>query len=170
MKRNCLFCRTEAVSGFDQTSADVTGGVCESCSAKFRTSSDPRTLKRLVDALDAPLLVMQKEPRQVYTANRKALELFDKELEKVEKRRGGQVFDCLHAFTEAGCGRDAHCEPCRIKNAIVETLSTGRPCSGVSAVLDIKKGEGISFYTLQISTEKVGEMALVRIDRYESVT
>src|SRR5512137_2252868 len=77
-----------------------------------------------IEAIDAPILLMQGNPRQVVTANRKALELFGKELHEVERHRGGQVFDCVHSFTEAGCGKDAHCENCQIKNAIVDTLTT----------------------------------------------
>lgn len=125
-------------------------------------------LKRLVDAIDAPLLVMQKEPRQVYTANQKALKLFAKEIGQVEARRGGRVFDCAYAFTKAGCGKDEHCKPCRIKNAIVETLITGNSASGV-AVLTIKKDDGLTPATLQVTSEKIGDMALVRIDRYVKI-
>ncbi len=109
---------------------------------------------------------MQAEPRLVYTANKKALDLFDKELDQAEQRRGGQVFDCVYAFTEAGCGKDAHCETCRIKNAIVETLAAGRAYEGISVVLDTIKAPGRSSYELQITTQKIGDMALVRIDRY----
>jgi dienelactone hydrolase len=42
---------------------------------------------------------MQPDPRQVRTANKKACDLFEKELTQIEGYRGGQVFDCVHAFT-----------------------------------------------------------------------
>lgn len=58
----------------------------------------------LLEAIDAPILLMQGNPRQVVSANKRALELFGKALREVENHRGGQVFDCVHSFTEAGCG------------------------------------------------------------------
>ncbi len=64
--------------------------------------------KAFLDTFDAPLLLMQPEPRRVRTANRSACCLFRKELSQVEGLRGGEVFDCEHAFTERGCGLDEH--------------------------------------------------------------
>lgn len=121
----------------------------------------------VLDAIDAPVLLMQGDPRQVLTANKKAYELFGKGLGQIEGHRGGQVFDCIHSFTEAGCGKDANCEHCKIKGAIVDTFTTGNPFDGVSTQLEIKKAEGTVAYAMQVSTQKVGDLALVRIDRYE---
>lgn len=122
-----------------------------------------------LEAVDAPLLLMQGKPRQVVTANRKALELFGKELHEVEGHRGGQVFDCIYAFTEAGCGKDSNCEGCKIRDGIIDTFTTGTPHNGVSTALQIKKSAGTMIYELQVSTEKVGDLALVRIERFDRV-
>jgi hypothetical protein len=122
---------------------------------------------RFLDSIDAPILLMQGNPRQTVTANQKACALFGKDLSRIEQQRGGQVFDCIHAFTEAGCGKDIHCENCKIKNAVVETFTTGVSCNGVSTVLEIKKNGEVNAYDLQVTTEKVGDYALLRIDRYE---
>lgn len=121
----------------------------------------------LLESVDAPVLLMQGNPRQVVTANRKALELFEKELHEVEGHRGGQVFDCIHAFTEDGCGKDRNCEGCKIRDAIIDTFTTGKSHSGVSTSLQIKKAAGIMIFELHVSTEKVGDLALVRIERFE---
>ena len=120
-----------------------------------------------LEKIDAPVLLMQGNPRQVVTANKSALELFEKELHEVEGFRGGQVFDCIHAFTEDGCGKDRNCEGCKIRDAIIDTLATGKPHSGDATSLQIKKAAGIMIYELQVSTEKVGNMALVKIERFE---
>ena len=110
---------------------------------------------------------MQGNPRQVVTANRQALTLFGKELEAVAGHRGGQVFDCVHSFTEAGCGKDQNCEGCSIKDAIVDTFTTGSPHQGVAATLQLKKDGATESRVVQVSTEKIGELALVRIERYD---
>ncbi|MDO9307635.1 MAG: putative zinc-binding protein [Deltaproteobacteria bacterium] len=120
-----------------------------------------------IEAIDAPMLLMQGNPRQVVTANRRALELFGKNLHEVEGLRGGQVFDCIHAFTEEGCGKDSNCEGCRIRDGIIDTFATGKPHNGVSTSLQIKKANGTVKYDLQVSTEKIGDLALVRIEHFD---
>ena len=118
-------------------------------------------------AIGLPALLMQGNPRQVLTANQQALDLFGKELRQVEAHRGGQVFDCLHSFSAAGCGKDVNCEHCAIKGAIVDTFTTGVPHEAVAATLPVRKAGVAGYRALQVSTEKIGELALVRIERYE---
>jgi transcriptional regulator of aromatic amino acid metabolism len=123
--------------------------------------------RALLEAIDAPVLLMQGNPRQVVTANRKALALFGKVLSEVEGHRGGEVFDCVHSFTEAGCGKDANCENCKIKDAIIDTFVTAASHRDVSTELSIRKPAGRKTCVLQVSTEKLGELALVRVERYD---
>lgn len=120
-----------------------------------------------IEQINAPILLMQGDPRQVVTANAAALRLFGKELHQVAGHRGGEVFDCVHSFTAAGCGKDVNCEPCPIKNAIVDTFTTGSPRSA-SATLQVQKAGGLECRALQVATEKLGELALVKIERYEN--
>lgn len=141
---------------------NITRGIRSDCVAR------PSSNSVLLESIDAPVLLMQGNPRQVTTANRKALELFGKELHEVENHRGGEVFDCVHSFTEAGCGKDVNCENCKIKNAIIDTFITANSQDGVSTQLSIKKPTGTRTFVLQVSTEKVGDLALVRIDRYKT--
>jgi len=122
----------------------------------------------LLEAIDAPVLLMQGDPRQVISANRKAFALFEKMPQEVKGHRGGQVFDCIHSFTEAGCGKDANCENCKIKNAIVDTFASANSHNGVSTELSIKKANGTKTYAMQVSTEKLGDFVLVRIERYDT--
>ena len=110
------------------------------------------------------MLLMQPEPRQVFTANSRALALFGRKLEEAEGHRGGEVFGCVHSYTRDGCGKDAHCNDCTIKAAIVSGFSG--PASAASH-LAIRSGEGDKPYTLAVSAEKAGAYALVRIDRFE---
>ncbi len=140
--------------------AAITHGICTACSAQATTTG------RLLDAIAAPVLLMQGNPRQVVSANRHALAVFGKSMSQVENMRGGQVFDCEHSFSAAGCGIDVHCEHCTIRHAIVETFNTGT-AHEASATLPVRKTGHAETRMLQVSTEKVGELALVRIDRYE---
>ncbi len=114
-----------------------------------------------------PALLMQAEPREVVTANESACELFSKDLAEIEGCRGGQVFDCIHSFTEKGCGLDENCEDCKIKKAVLDTFASGQSHGAVRTVLDIKKEEEVAPYAMIISTEKTGEFVLINIIRYE---
>lgn len=115
---------------------------------------------------NSPLLLFQRDPRQIVSANRMATALFGKSLEEINGSRGGQVFDCLHASSPAGCGKDAHCEPCTIRKAIVDTLETGTARDGVSSDLPVGRDGAVQTFVLRIATERLGEHALVRIERY----
>lgn len=168
MSRVCINCST-AIEGQENENHFITNGICSQCVESIFDQQD-NSLTTFLDNIETPILLMQPDPRQVRTANKKACDLFEKELTQIEGYRGGQVFDCVHAFTETGCGKDINCEDCKIKNSVVETFTNGKSFNGVSAVLDIKKNDSIMPYELQVSTEKVGDFALIRIDQYEKKT
>ncbi len=165
MNKVCRQCNTGLESN-PKSDYNVTNGICSQCVENL-FDEQKNSLKAFLNSIDAPILLMQPDPRQVRTANKKASELFKKDLSQIEGHRGGQVFDCTHAFTEAGCGKDENCEDCKIKNSVVETFTREKSFNGISTVLDIKKNNSIIPYALQVSTEKIGDLALIRIDKYE---
>lgn len=124
--------------------------------------------REVLETIGAPALLMQGNPRQVVTANQEALDLFGKELRQVEGRRGGEVFDCVHSLTIAGCGKDANCEHCAIKRAIVDTFDTTTPHRAITATLPVRKAGAFEQRALQVSTQKVGEWVVVRVEKYDN--
>lgn len=170
INKRCNWCQQE-LNVTHEKSADfiITGGVCTDCAEKVFKSNNINIIREYIQTIDAPVLLLQPEPRQVYSANNMACELFDKELFQMEGHRGGQVFNCIHAYTEAGCGKDTNCENCEIKGAIIETFTSGNSYAGIKKRLDVHKDNKTIPYTLQISTEKIGDFALVRIDKYTSL-
>ncbi len=165
MTEICTVCGKPIEPNAKTASRNISFAICDSCVSQVSGASD---CTALLEAIDAPVLLMQGNPRQVITANRKALALFEKNPQEVEDHRGGQVFDCIHSFTEAGCGKDVNCENCKIKNAIVDTFTSANPHNGVSSELSIKKANGTKTYALRVSTEKLGDLALVRVERYDA--
>ena len=164
MKQICRLCRQEMAAPSQAAEHAITRGICEACLSQ---ASGASTYQALLEAIDAPVLLMQGKPRQVVTANARALQLFEKELPEVEAHRGGQVFDCVHSFTAAGCGMDVNCENCTIKHAIVDTFDTPAPRHAAAAVLQVKKHGGLESRTIRVSTEKLGDLALVRIESFD---
>ena len=164
MTTDCKVCGKGTVSVSQAAPASITFGICEACVNQVSSTPDSRAV---LESIHAPILLLHGNPRQVVSANKMALRLFGKEIHEFAGHRGGQVFDCVHSFTEAGCGMDANCEPCKIKNAIVDTFNTGESCNGVATTLQIKKADGIKDYVMQVSTERAGDLALVRVERFD---
>ncbi len=130
--------------------------------------SDPKKTDALyqLHSLKKAALLMQADPRQVVTANEAACKLFGKDLAQIEGKRGGQVFDCIHSFTPLGCGQDKNCEGCKIKNAVIETFTSGTPQESIRTVLIIKKDNDTRPYELQVSTGKVEGFVIITVDEY----
>lgn len=143
----------------------VSAGICPACMAKVAAASDRAACRTVLNAIGVPILMLQPDPRLVFTANDKALDIFGRDLDEAEGHRGGEVFSCVHSFTALGCGKDANCEDCRIKGAIVATFD-GAEADKAGASLLIRLQSDIA-YDLVVSTERVGRHALVRIDHFE---
>jgi hypothetical protein len=158
----CGACRTAMKPAGSVRS--LSAGLCDACFAALSADGSQEKCRQILQAIDAPILLMQPEPRQVFTANSRALALFGRELDGAEGHRGGEVFGCLHSYTRDGCGKDAHCSDCTIKAAIVSGFSGA--ASAVST-LTIRVGGGDTPYALAVSAEQAGGRALVRIDRFE---
>ena len=167
MSAICIYC-SASIKYPEKVNHFITSDICSECLDSILTHQYDLLISFL-DNIEAPILLMQPDPGQVRTANKKACELFEKDLSQIERHRSGQVFDCIHSFTEAGCERDVNCEYCKIRNSVVETFTSGKSFNGVSTVLDTKKNNIIKPYNLQIATEKVGDLALLRIDKYEKL-
>jgi hypothetical protein len=137
--------------------------LCAGCLAAL-SSGDAEAARAVLQSMDAPMLLMQPDPRLVITANDKALALFGKTLEQTQAHRGGEVFSCVHSFTEAGCGKDAHCEDCKIREAIVAGFLGA---AAAQSTLEIRRGGRDQPHALGIKAAQAGGRALVRIERFE---
>ena len=86
-------------------------GICEK--ACHQQVFDESNYSEWLEAIDAPVLLMQGNPRQVVTANRRALELFEKELQEVEGLRGGHPLKgCCQRQKRSLCKKKGFFKPC----------------------------------------------------------
>lgn len=120
-------------------------------------------MRSFLDSFVEPILMIGPDPK-VLTANNSAQKLLKKQLGDIEGFKGGQVINCSYAFTEQGCGNDIHCESCTIRNTVLETFRTGNSFTEVPAYPDIQTFDEVRNCCIKISTEKVGEVVLLRID------
>jgi hypothetical protein len=165
MKKICAWCKSELMAedpNAPHPEQAVSHGMCRACAERmFSSFSEP--LSDFLDRLDVPILLIEPEPR-VCTANKSARTLLRKDLGQIEGRRGGEVIDCTYASTPEGCGNHQHCLSCTIRNTVIETFATGQPHSRVPAYPDIEILDDVKKFSMIISTEKVGNFVLLRID------
>jgi hypothetical protein len=165
MLNTCKVCEKRLSTADTTDHSAHTGILCTSCIEKIQ-NNEKRTA--LLESFDMPVLLMQANPRQVVTANNRALEVFGKQLNQVEGHRGGEVFDCIHSFTDAGCGKDINCEGCRIKDAIINTFETGCAHTEIQTELTIRNhSDTEEIRDIQISTQIVGKLTFVSIDHFK---
>ncbi|MDY6831383.1 MAG: hypothetical protein SWC96_06000 [Thermodesulfobacteriota bacterium] len=163
MKQVCAWCGKAL--GSDEAYAsdgDISHGICSQCAIKL-SGFEPRTAKEVLDYVQEPVFVFN--PDGVVTgANHSGLEMLGKNMEEIENALGGDAFECSYADEEGGCGNTLHCKTCSIRNTVMDTLATGKGYKNVPAFQSIKTEAGIKILKFYISTEKVGESILLRID------
>jgi transcriptional regulator with PAS, ATPase and Fis domain len=124
------------------------------------------SLTALLDQFDMPVLLVD-ENATAREANSAAYKAFGKDRESVADSRVGAFFQCVQALRPGGCGKTVHCAGCQIRISINRTHQTGESLSNVEAYQDVETVTGIRKRHLRISTEKIGDFVLLRIDGME---
>ena len=164
MKKVCAWCGAdlEEVDSAPFAQDIISHGLCANCAYHlFAQMGMP--LKRYIDGLGAPVVVVDANGI-VKTGNLQACELVQKDLASIEGYRGGDVFECAYASLPGGCGQTVHCSGCTIRRTVMYTFDTGQSCLNRPAYLNRTAADGVEKLELFISTEKVGEVVLLRID------
>ena len=169
MKTVCSWCnKTIRIDSFSSsTDSVITHGICDECVIKILWPNSPALLDFL-DGLGAPVVVINSSGN-VITANKPARELMQKELPDLEGFQGGNVFECAFAKLPEGCGKTLHCDGCTIRNSVMETMQSGRSLLRVPAGLSRGTTDSCQDVQLLISTEKVKDVVMLRIDRISEV-
>lgn len=164
MKRVCSWCRKDlGPAGSELGTEDaITHGICGNC-AKRLCSGTGESLQAFLDRLGVPVLLMEMEPR-VRTANKDACVLLGKSLPEIQGQMGGDVIECIHAKNPGGCGQQVHCKSCTIRNCVLETFTTGKSFVRIPAYPDIQLFGETKTMRFLVSTERVGNVVLLRID------
>ena len=100
----------------------------------------------------------------ICTANRQTRQLLHKQLVDIEGRPGGDVIECAYAKLPEGCGNTVHCMSCTTRITVTETMNTGRNFTWMPAYPDIQTLSGVKTPCFLITTEKIADFVLLRID------
>jgi hypothetical protein len=159
---NCSRCETQMAGPDVVTLNPVTANLCPRCVDYFELR-EVADICQYLENLPAPILVMDGDG-VIRGANSLACKTVSKDLPHILNRRGGDVFECAYARLPGGCGGTVHCSGCTIRKAILDTLSTGQPLSGISVeVLQVVEGKDRKV-KLRISTQRMANCVLLQID------
>lgn len=168
MRHVCAWCRKElfAEDICSRLDDSISHGICRSCcdNLSFQMGED---LLRFLDSLAAPVVVVNSDGR-IKTANTEARKALGKELTEIEDRAGGIVFECAYARLPEGCGNTIHCSGCAIRRTVMKTYETGKTFLNTPAILNHGDSVNPQKIPLCISTEKMGNLVLLRIDEMGS--
>lgn len=166
MKVICAWCHQEleaAPRHVDDSGSEVSHGICQSCKDYFLSGRHP-TLDEFLNQLAVPVLVVDTQG-MILLANRYALDILGRDLNRVQGYKGGDAMECAYARLPGGCGQTVHCKACTIRNNVLKTFDTGQSLQRVPAYLDCRTDDGVVRNRFQISTRKVEDTVLLRIDQ-----
>lgn len=143
----------------------VTHGICTTC-AGILMPDIPISLQNYLDELSVPVLVVDSDGFGSI-ANKEAQKLIGKPLEKFTQRRGGDLFNCVHAQSPDGCGRTIHCSACIVRQSVTLTYQTGEPQVMIPATLKQGDPDSPAAVSLTITTVKRGDLVLLMIHKVE---
>ena len=145
-----------------QNPNDITHGLCQKCRIHLLAQVGIK-LNAFLDELDTPVILVDSDVT-VKMANKQARSIIQKNITQIEGFRGGDVFECKYATLPGGCGQTVHCSGCAIRNAVTETYNTGKSLLHTPAYLKKDSPEDELEVRFLISTEKLGDFVLLRID------
>jgi transcriptional regulator with PAS, ATPase and Fis domain len=164
MKSVCAWCQKVLGTRPSEIHPDdiITHGICVECHEKLL---GPQKIDwaEFLDSLEIPIVVIDATGKAT-GANRQARKLLHKELPEIVGFQGGDVFECAYAKLPQGCGNTIHCSGCTIRNTVMDTFESGKSHLEVPAPLiqgTPDKNQELQFL---VSTEKVGDVVLLRID------
>jgi len=168
MRRICAWCRKELQEVDSQAGTEnvITHGICRNCrdNILFQLGVE---LEAYLDSLQVPIVLVNREGI-VVSANNQAKTMLCKDLSEIKGYKGGEVFECAYARLPEGCGNTTHCSGCTIRRTVMETHGTGKSFLRVPATLNQNSPEDPKETDLLISTERIAELVLLRIDKIGS--
>lgn len=159
----CAWCRNPLAPD-DRSPEDIlTHCVCRDCRKDLFATREPVPLQEYLDRLAVPILVLQGDGG-IVTANHAACDDLGIDPRSIDGRLGGDALECINARLPGGCGKTEHCRTCTIRNTVTDTYRTSQSHYRVPAYADRETPDGVRRTSFLISTEKLGDLVVLRID------
>lgn len=167
MKRICAWCKRE-LSPASGDEGQITHGICDSCSVEF-LNEESASLQDYLNHFTFPVLLVDSFGEVIGANN-----VFETRTGRhIDPTNGGmlagEAIGCTHSHAPGGCGKTIHCHSCAIRNTIKHTHATGERRYQMPAYKTIQDaGDDVPVRFL-ISSERVNDMVLLRIDDIQSM-
>lgn len=164
MKVKCAWCQKD-ISGSNKETQNIdfpiSHGICKDCSDSLMSELDT-PLKKFINSFEVPVMLVDNRNNAILI-NQAAREVSSLHIEVRGGPTCGMVVGCIHSDEPEGCGATVHCEGCVIRRSILYTYQTDNPCLQ-EACNDDQFYSGKRVASLKISTEKLGNRILLKID------
>ncbi len=168
MRRVCSWCNSE-MDPIPSSLVDprgITHGICEDCSRRL-IRPESHTIQEFLEKLPFPVMVVDDDV-VVLAANKLALTLLGKSEYEVVDKLGGVVVECAYSEQPGGCGKTSFCRGCQLRESVTRTYISGRSLKGIEATLTTMMDDTLVDVMHHITTEKMGDLVLVRLDDLKS--
>lgn len=167
MRVRCAWCKCDVDCNTARSPNDcvVSHGICETCAYLFE-HFEPVRIGELLDRLTGSVLLVDPDGR-VVSGNTAAARLVRKERDSLCGLLGGEVIECVHSREPGGCGRTEHCTGCTIRGTVRHTRETGESRRRVEAYQHVFSPAGVQHLRVWITTERLHDCVLLRIDAME---
>ena len=165
MIRQICFCCKAYLGSLEAQGNDeelISHGVCRECFPRLLAGSGQQ-FEELLNSLPAPVFVVGHDG-SIVTANARGQKIVANQLGEIKGSLGGEVFCCKYSELPGGCGQTIHCRSCTIRITVTSTFEDGKPRIRVPAYMDLGDITGLKTIRFLISTEKVDNIVLLRID------
>ena len=163
MRIICAWCKKDMGLRADPDDQRTSHGICQSCRKHLEASTEGIPLREFLDSLNVPVTLVDVDHRVVY-ANRAAEDVLKKPLAAIERNVTGRVFECDDSYRPEGCGRAPACSACALWNAVTRCHQSGQAEEGLVATLTQRNDDGTSSVAMRISTARVDDLVVLRID------
>ncbi len=130
--------------------------------SKSRETRDHREAETLLAAVyqNAPVLILLvNRDRRILQINGAACDFTGKPASEMTGHAFGQALRCLNSLDDPlGCGYGPSCADCAVRDAVLDTLETGRSHHQLEAVLPFEVEGDRKPLALLVSTTRIGHM------------
>ncbi|MBD3344584.1 MAG: hypothetical protein GF401_05940 [Chitinivibrionales bacterium] len=163
MANVCAWCHNPLLQTKKNDDESVSHGMCKDCFSWIKRNDTGRALGEFIDDLPVPVIMVNSDCT-VDGANACAQALTGKSYESIHSKRAGEVMECRNARLPGGCGNTIHCRACTIRNTVMGSWQDGEAREMVPAYLDTITCGGEKRIRYLISTVRLGDKVLLRID------
>lgn len=104
--------------------------ITESRLAQEEIKEQNETLSIVFENSPYIMILVDSEGR-VININKKGVEFSGREKSSVIDQLGGLVLNCIHSFSEPGCGKKTECRECLIRKCVEATFLSGQTIQGM---------------------------------------